>query len=70
VAGGGEGGGHCESVPFVLFPDVILFAEIDKVGDGFGGEQLKTIDHVDLCAQQTFSEGKRSSSATSTCTTG
>ena len=35
-------------VPLVLFPNVILFAEIDQVGDRLGGEELETIDDFNL----------------------
>jgi hypothetical protein len=36
------------NVPFVLFSDVIFFAEIDEVSDRFSGEQLEAIDDIDL----------------------
>lgn len=40
--------GQC--LPLVLFPDVILFAQIDEIGDWFGGKQLKAVDDIDLNA--------------------
>lgn len=39
-----EGG----DVPFVLFADKVLFAQVDEVGDGFCGEELETVDDVNL----------------------
>jgi hypothetical protein len=38
--------------PFILFPDVILFAEVHQVCDGLCGEELKGIDDIDLRARQ------------------
>ena len=35
-------------IPFVLLANVILLTQVDEVGDGFGGEELKTVDDVDL----------------------
>ena len=34
--------------PFVLFADKVAFGEVDKVGDGFSGEEVKAIDDIDL----------------------
>ena len=38
--------------PFIPFPDVILFAEVYQVCDGFCGEELKGIDDIDLRTRQ------------------
>lgn len=40
-------------LPFVLFADIIPFTQVDKVGDGFGGEESQPVDHINL-------EGKKS----------
>ena len=37
------------SAPLVLLSDVILFGEIDEVGDGFRGEEKQFVDNVELC---------------------
>ena len=52
----GEGGRICIGVdrkvgtnaPFVLFPDVVAFAEVDKVSDRLCGKEHKSIYNVDL----------------------
>ena len=33
---------------FVLLPDVIFFAEVDEIDNGFGGEEEERIDDFDL----------------------
>ena len=43
-----------ESVPFVLLANVILLAQVDEVGDGFSGEELETVDDVDLETSSTM----------------
>jgi hypothetical protein len=40
------GGGW--NAPLVLLADKVLFAQVDEVGDGFGGEQSEVVDDVDL----------------------
>ena len=32
----------------ILLTDVVLFAEVDEVDDGFGGEEEERIDDFDL----------------------
>lgn len=34
--------------PLVLFPDVVTLRKVDKVGDGLGGKEVKTVDDLDL----------------------
>lgn len=34
--------------PLVLLADVVPFREVHEVSDGLGGEQLETVDYVDL----------------------
>lgn len=34
--------------PFVLLPDVVLLAEVDKVGDRLRCQELKAVDNVNL----------------------
>lgn len=38
--------------PFILFPDVILFAEVYQVCDRFCGEELEGIDDINLRTRQ------------------
>lgn len=45
MRGGDRRTGH---VPLVLLANVILLAQVDEVSDGFGGEELETVDDVDL----------------------
>ena len=44
-----EDGKERGNVPFVLLADIVLLAEVDEVGDGFGGEHVEAVDDVDLC---------------------
>ena len=35
-------------IPFVLLANVVLLAQVDEVGDGFGSEELETVNNIDL----------------------
>jgi len=35
-------------IPLVLLTDIVLLAQVDEVGDGFGCEELKAIDDINL----------------------
>lgn len=34
--------------PFILFPNVVLLAQIDEIGYRFSSEELKTVDDINL----------------------
>jgi hypothetical protein len=40
--------------PFVLLADVVLFGQVDEVGDRLGGKQVKGVDEVNLRTASTI----------------
>jgi len=43
-----ENWGGLHYSPFILLANKVLFAQIDKISDGFGSEKLETVDNINL----------------------